>query len=528
MFIRTRNLLFNTVGGGAVIIAVFSIISRLLGLIRDRLLSSFFGAGQILDAYYAAFRLPDLVFNTLVLGALSSAFIPIFIAVWQKDKNEAWRVANSVMNFLFLIIFILAVIFVVFAPVFINLIVPGFSLETKNLTVNLTRIMMLGILFFTLSNVVGSILNSFRRFFAYALAPVMYNLGIIIGIIFLVERMGPTGLAWGVVIGSALHFFVQLPSLFKTGYQWQFIIDLSHWAVRKIGLLMLPRCFGLAINQFNLIVTTFIASSLIVGTVAVYNLAFNLVSFPINIFGTSLAIAVFPIFSRTLINGQRAEFIHHFSKTVRRILYLIIPTTVFFILLRAQIVRLILGAGKFSWQDTILTAQALGYFSISLFAQSLIPVLARSFYAQQDTITPVKTALVGLVINIIGCFILGPLMGVAGLALSFSISSIINCGLLYLILIHQYRELENKKILLSIIKIIILSLLTGLVIQIVKYRIAFLVNMQTFIGILIQFLSAAVSGGIFYFVLSLICQCEEVKVLKEQFKRFFPRKEEIH
>jgi putative peptidoglycan lipid II flippase len=518
MLAKTRYLLSNSVGGGAIIIAIFSILSRLIGLFRDRLLTANFGAGEILDAYYAAFRLPDLVFNTLVLGALSSAFIPIFLEVYSKNKEEAWSVANSVLNILFVIILIFVIVFFIFAPILVNLIVPGFNKETKNLTIQLTRIMLIGILFFTLSNVVSSILNSFRRFFAYSLAPVMYNLGIIFGILFFVPRVGPIGLAWGVVFGSFLHFLSQLPSLFHSGYHWQPNFDWLNPAVRKIGFLMLPRCFGLAISQFNLIVTTLIASTLISGTIAIYNLAFNLVSFPINIFGTSLAVAVFPVFSKSLVDGQKDLFIHHFSKTIRRILYLIIPTSVVLILLRAQIVRLILGVGKFDWQDTFLTAQALGYFSISLFAQSLIPVLARAFYAKKDTITPVKAAVVGLIVNIVGCLILGPKMGVAGLALALSFSSIINLLLLFIILKKQVGNLDEKRILRSTLKIVCLSFLMALAIQFVKYQIVSLVNMQTFLGVLIQFLVASLIGGIFYFILSLIFEYEEVWIIKRYLK----------
>ncbi|MGC9048993.1 MAG: murein biosynthesis integral membrane protein MurJ, partial [Patescibacteria group bacterium] len=317
---------------------------------------------------------------------------------------------------------------------------------------------------------------------------------------------------------SLLHYLVQLPSLYQTGYRWQGVFDYFHPAVKKIGLLMLPRCFGLAIGQFNLIVTTSIASGLMAGTVAIYNLAFNLISFPINIFGTSLAVAVFPVFSKSLVDGQKDLFVHYFSKTVRRILYLIIPTTVIFILLRTQIVRLILGAGEFDWQDTILTAQALGYFSISLFAQSLIPVLARAFYAEQDTLTPVKIAVVGFLINLFGCLILGPKMGVSGLALAFSISSIINLLLLFVILKQQAGDLDQQRILRSTLKIVCLSLLMAGIIQFSKYQIAPLVNMQTFFGVLIQFLGAVLAGSLFYLIFSLIFKFEEILVIRKYLK----------
>jgi putative peptidoglycan lipid II flippase len=515
---NVKGILTNSVGGGAIIIAIFSILSRLLGLLRDRLLTKNFGASEVLDAYYAAFRLPDLVFNTLVLGALSSAFIPIFLEVYSRNKKEAWLVANSVLNILFIIILFFVIVFFVLAPLLINLIVPGFNLETKILTLKLTRVMLIGILFFTFSNVVSSILNSFRRFFAFSIAPVMYNLGIISGILFFVPNIGPIGLAWGVVFGSFLHLLSQLPSLFQTGYHWQPSFNWLNPAVRKIGFLMLPRCFGLAISQFNLIVTTLIASTLISGTIAIYNLAFNLVSFPINIFGTALAVAVFPVFSRSLVDGQKDLFIHHFSKTFRRILYLIIPTTVIFILLKTQIVYLIFKVGKFGLKDTILTAQTLCYFSISLFAQSLIPVLARAFYAKKDTITPVKIAVLGLVTNLIGCLILGPKMGVAGLALAFSLSSIINFLLLFIIFKKEVGDLDDKRIFRSSFKIVCLSILMAFIIQFVKQQTIFLINPQTFLGNLIQFLAAFLIGGLTYFILSLIFECEEIWVIKKYLK----------
>lgn len=513
MFKFTR--IQNTVIGGAMIIALFSILSRLLGLLRDRFLTSSFGAGQVLDAYYAAFRLPDLIFNTLVLGALSSAFIPVFIKYWHQDEKEAWRITNGVMNVLFLIIFCFTVILFLFAPVLVNYMVPGFSQETKNLTVSLTRIMLLSTLFFTLSNVAGSVLNSFRRFLAYSLAPIMYNLGIIFGILFLVKKIGYTGLGWGVVLGALLHFLIQVPALKKTGYHWQPVLSFFHPAIKKISALMLPRCFGLAISQFNFIVTTLIASGITIGAVAIYNLAFNLVNFPVSIFGISLAISVFPLLSQCFAEGNKKSFVDCFSRTIRRILYLIIPATVLILCLRAQIVRLILGAGVFTWRDTVLTAQTLGWFSLSLFAQSLIPIFARAFYAVQDTKTPVKAAVVGFIINIIGCLVLGDLIGVGGLALAFSLSSIINFALLYFYFNKKVIRLPNKEIIVSLLKISALAIFMTVIVQAVKYLVGPLVNMQTFMGILIQTVFAALGGILFYLITTLAFRFEEVEVITQ-------------
>ncbi|MDD4996156.1 MAG: murein biosynthesis integral membrane protein MurJ [Patescibacteria group bacterium] len=509
----------KTVTGGAIIIALFSILSRLLGLLRDRFLSSTFGAGQILDSYYAAFRLPDLIFNTLVLGALSSVFIPVFIKYWHQDEKEAWRITNGVLNILFLIISCLAIILFFLSPFLVNYMVPGFSQEAKNLTISLTKIMLLSTLFFTLSNVAGSVLNSFRRFLSYSLAPIMYNLGIIFGILFLTKKIGYVGLGWGVVLGALLHFLIQIPALVKTGYRWQPVLNFFHPAIKKISVLMLPRCFGLAISQFNFIVTTLIASSLTIGAVAIYNLAFNLVNFPVSIFGISLAISIFPLLSQCFIEDKKTFFVKYFSQTVRKIIYLIIPTTVLILSLRAQIVRLILGAGVFTWRDTILTAQTLGWFSVSLFAQSLIPVFARAFYATQDTKTPVKAAMVSFFINIIACLIFGNLMGVGGLAFAFSLSSIVNLILLYFYFDKKITKLPDKEIMTSVIKISLISFLMAIIIQAVKYLIGPLVNMQTFIGVLLQTFFAALFGFIFYLTTTLAFKFEEVGVITQMISK---------
>ncbi|MDD3102318.1 MAG: murein biosynthesis integral membrane protein MurJ [Patescibacteria group bacterium] len=511
----------STVAGGAIIIALFSILSRLLGLLRDRLLSAHFGAGKILDAYYAAFRLPDLVFNTLVLGALSVAFIPVFLEYFAKDKKEAFKVANSLLNILLTAILFLVVVFFIFAPVLTKLMVPGFDLETRLLTIKLTRIMLISILFFTISNIAGSILNSFKKWLAYSLASIMYNLGIIFGIVFLVKKMGFVGLAWGVVLGAFLHLLIQIPSLFKTGYRPQFIFNWRHPAVKKISVLMLPRCFALGIRQFNLIATTFIASSIAVGAVAVYNLAFNLVSFPIGIFGVSLALAVFPVLSQSFIDGDKALFTHQISKTIRRILYLIIPATALFIILKTQIVRLILGTGAFSQQDIILTAQALAWFSISLFSESLIPVFARAFYAIQDTKTPTIIAAVSFVINIIGCIIFGHLMKISGLALAFSISSVINIGLLYFYLNKKIGDFGKKEIFLSFGRIIFVSLAMASFVQIISHKMALLLNLQTFTGVLIQSTCALIGGILFYLIITFILQFPEVEIVHQFVVRKF-------
>ncbi len=508
------NKLVTTTAGGAVLIAFFSVISKLLGFYRDRLLAGHFGAGSLLDSYYAAFKLPDLIFNTLVLGALASAFIPVFTRIWLEDKTKALRLSNAILNYLVTTLIVLAAVFILIAPGIVGVIVPGFSGDQLNQTIDLTRIMLISIIFFGLSNVVGGILNSLRKFFSFSLAPVLYNLGIILGIIVFYPNFGINGLAWGVVFGSFLHFLIQLPEVIKSGWKYKF-----NWKftaeVKKVLKLMLPRTIGLAAGQINQLVITMVASTLMAGSIAIFNLANNLQSFPISIFGVSLAIAVFPVFSEALARHDQRMFVTAFSIHFRRVIFLIIPVSIFILLLRAQLVRVILGSGNFDWSDTYFTAQTLGWFTISLFAQSLIPMLARSFYALEDTKTPVIISFVAIVINIIGTIFLGSKYGVVGLALAFSIASILNMILLMVVLRLRVGYLDDKKIIWSTFKISINSLLSGGVVYLMLRAMATMVDMQTFVGVFLQGLVAGTIGILFYLGISLLTKCEEVDMVKK-------------
>ncbi|MFH1598250.1 MAG: murein biosynthesis integral membrane protein MurJ [Patescibacteria group bacterium] len=526
MFKKLLNKLQSTIAGGAIIIAFFSVISKVLGLYRNRLLASNFGAGDVLDTYFAAFKIPDLVFNILILGALSASFIPVFVQHWSKNHEETWRIANSVLNILLIALIIISIILFVLAPQLTRLIAPGFDEAKQALTASLTQVMLLSVIFFTISNVVAGILNSFRRFFAYSLAPVFYNVGIIFGILVLAPRMGSMGLAWGVVIGALLHLIVQLPTVFKVGFRYWPIIDLKHEGVRKIFKLMLPRTFGLAVNQINQLIIVIIASTLMAGSVAVFNFANDLQSFPISIFGVSLAIAAFPVFSQAFTENNQSKFVSHFSKTFRRVLFLIIPASVMVLLLRAQLVRLILGTGQFDWTDTVLTARTFGYFSISLFAQALIPLLARSFFAKHDTKTPVIISLISMVINIGLAYTFTRFMDIAGLGLAFSIAAIINMVLLLLVLRKRVGYLDDRKIIGSLAKIVLISLAMGGAIQWLKYLIAPVVDMQTFFGVLIQTGGAIIGGGLIYFLLSIFFKSDEIDIVRQwllKFKKYLVR-----
>lgn len=515
MFQKILHKLKTTVAGGAIILAIFSILSRLVGLLRDRLLASTFGAGDTLDVYYAAFRLPDLIFNTLILGAFAVAFIPVFLETWEENKERAWKVTNSILNLLLLTVTVISAVFFVLAPqLVVWLIVPGFSPEKQQLTVELTRVMLISILFFTLSNVAGGVLNAFKRFAAYGLAPIMYNLGIIAGIIWLVPSYGPLGLAYGVVVGAILHFLIQVPTWLKTGYRYQTIFNWQLPEVKKVFILMIPRTFALAIGQINKVVLTMIASTLAVGSVTVYNLADNLQYVPIGVFAIPLAMACFPYLSESLSQKNPGQFGIHFSVTFRRIIFLVVPVSLFIFFLRAQLVRVIFGAGAFDWQDTRMTLDTLGFFAWSMWAQALLPLLSRAFFAFQDTKTPVYISLWSAVLNIILAFGLSRFLGAPGLALGFSLAAIFNVIWLWLALKRKNIWLDTKRIFDSSLKIILISGAATLVLQMVKLEIGQLVNMNTFVGVFTQLLISGSVGLLVYLGLACWLKLPEIEVLK--------------
>ncbi|NQV00013.1 MAG: murein biosynthesis integral membrane protein MurJ [Parcubacteria group bacterium] len=518
-----KNILSKSaISRGAFILGIASLLSRLLGLVRDRLFASTFGAGDMLDAYYAAFRIPDFVFNLLILGALSSAFVPVFIKYLSKDKkDEAWEIANSLLNILFLATVVVCGLLFVFMDYLVVLVAPGFDQEKKDLTIMLTRIMLISPILFGISNIFSCILNSFKSFFTYSLAPILYNLGIIFGVIFLVPKYEVLGLAYGVAIGALLHGLIQLPQVFKLGYRWKPSFNISHKGVREIGKLMIPRSIALAFNQINLWVVTIIASTIASGSVAIYNLANNLQSFPIGIFGVSFSIAAFPCLAEAVARKDAKLFQEQFSKTFLKILFFVLPVSILMLLERAQIVRLILGAGHFDWNDTYLTAQALGLFSLSIFAQALIPLLARTFYSLSDTKTPVITSIISMIVNIIASLVLVNYMGVLGLALSFSIASFLNVILLIIALKVKVGGLDEKEIFREGIKITVATICMVIASYGMLQVLANQVDMQTYLGVFLQALGAALVGLVVYLIVGLILKQENAKDFIGNFYKIF-------
>ena len=509
----------HSITGAAIILGAASFVSRLIGILRDRIFAHLFGAGDVLDAYYAAFRIPDFIFNLLIVGALSAGFIPVFTKVLLKDKKEAWKVANGVVNITALLLILVSGILFIFTPQLTAKIVPGFSPEKIKLASDLTRIMLFSPILLGLSSVANSILQSFKNFFIFSITPILYNLGIIFGALVFVPVFGTSGLAYGVLLGSLLHLLIQLPSLIKLGYQYQLIWGWSNSAVREICYLIIPRTLGLAVGQINLIIITTMASTLSTGSVAVFNLANNLQFFPIGIIGVSFAVAAFPTLSELAAENKNTEMIESLSRTIKQVLFFIVPLSIIFLILRAQIVRVVLGSGAFDWNDTILTADTLAFFSLSLFAQSLIYLLARAFYALRDTKTPLWIATISAIVNIILCIYLKKYFGVLGLALAFSFSAILQMSILWIVLRNKLGTLNESKILISLYKMSLAGILMAVITQALKYPLSNLVDMTKFWGIFTQGLIAGLVGLSVYGLICWLLKLDEMQEFVGSFQK---------
>jgi putative peptidoglycan lipid II flippase len=443
----TARVLVNA----SLILTVAALASRLLGWVRLLVIGSQFGASRELDAYFAAFRIPDAIFQLVVAGALSAALIPVFSGYRAREQEgEAWRLASSVINLVVIALAALSLLMAVFAPIVVPIVAPGFDAPTTELTVRMTRVMLLSPVFIGMGAVVSGILNSYERFAVPAVAPLIYNLAIILAAIFLAPIMGVEGLAVGVAVGSLAHLVVQLPNLGGVGQRYDLTIGLRHPGVRKVAWLMGPRMLGLAAGQINFIVSTVLASGLPEGSITAYNYAFQLSQIPVGVLGVSVAVALFPTLSRDAALGRINEIRRQVAGSLRILVFLAAPLTAIMIVLAQPLAAVFFQYGLFGARSTERTADALVFFSIGLGGHIVVHVLTRAFYAMQDTRTPVLWAIIAVAINVpLMMLLVGP-MGVAGLALSLSISAVLEVIGLIWALRRRIESVEEATVLRSV------------------------------------------------------------------------------
>lgn len=379
----------------AFLIGAFALLSQILGLIRDRSLAHVLGPSATLDIYYAGFRIPDIIFASISTLVSITVLIPFFIdKLEHKDKESARSLLNQIFTVFTLGIGFIALLAFVLMPWLSHKIAPGFTEVERESLITVSRIMLLSPIFLGLSNLFSTITQLYKRFIIYAFAPICYNLGIIVGIFFFLPHFGIIGLGFGVALGAFLHMLLQLPVLASHGFYPRFTHKIDWKEMRRIFLLSLPRTLGLALSSITLSIIIAIATTLETGAVSIFNFSFNLQAVPITIIGLSYSVAAFPALSMAFAEGKLDVFKQQIISVARQIIFWSLPVMALFIVLRAQIVRVILGSGQFTWSDTRLTAAALALFTLSVVAQSLIGLLVRGYYAAGKTRRPLIVNLV--------------------------------------------------------------------------------------------------------------------------------------
>ena len=400
-----RDLIYRPVRSlhqAAYLLALFAFLSQLLALVRDRLLAASFGAGHTLDVYYAAFRIPDLLFVTIASLLSLYALMPVLTRLESESAEKMIAFLRETLFGFFAVMALIALIAAVLAPFLIRLVAPGFTAGTPEASqlVLLTRILLLQPILLGGSNILSNLTQMRDRFTLYAVSPILYNLGIILGILFFYPQLGIVGLGWGVVLGAAMHFGVQVPFFLSQPSSAFLPVREALAHVKEVLMLSVPRTLALASTQLSLFALTALASFLAAGSISIFMFAYNLQAVPVAIIGISYSVAAFPTLARLYANGALEQLAAHAERALRSILFWSIPITVLTIVLRAQLVRVILGAGAFDWSATRLTAAALALFVLSLVAQNATLLISRTYYAAGESRRPFYWGMVDVFVSV--------------------------------------------------------------------------------------------------------------------------------
>ncbi len=504
---------------GIVIIA--TIFCRILGLGREIVISNRFGAGIETDAFFIAFMIPNLLRSFLGEGALNSAFIPIFAEyLTNHDRKKAEYFASNVLNILIIILIIVVILGVWGAPLLINIIAIGFksNIYKYELAVNLTRIIFPYIGFVAVAALFMGILNSYNHFLVPALAPAMLNISVIVFALTLSYKYGIFAIAWGVILGGIGQALIQTPVLIRKKIKYSFVVDFSDPGVKKLLKLLVPAMIGLAITQINVVVDRTIASTLIDGSISALYYSNRLVQFPLGAFGIAISIAIFPTLAKQTAKNDIAEFKKSLLFGLKILLFLTIPSAVGLMVLKDSLIRLIYEHGIFSRVATNMTASALLYYSIGLFAYACVRLITMSFYALKDTKTPVKIGIYIVFINIALDLILVRYLAHSGLALATSVAAILNLIILLKVLQDKIGDFELKSQLSFLVKIIVSSIFLGIICVLVNNYFGSVLDLNNKYNQLIQVIASIFSGGLVYFIISYILDVKEVRNLRQTIK----------
>lgn len=537
----------SSINEAAFLLGVFTLISQLLGLVRDRLLATYLGAGSHLDVYYAAFKIPDFLFVSVATLASITVLLPYLSAKYgDGDHNHhetARRFLDQVFTVLLGFLVIVSIIIFILMPWLAKLIAPGFdSAELHTLTI-LSRLMLIQPIIIGISNMLSSVTQMFKKFLVTALSPVMYNIGIIVGIVVLYPLCGVTGLAIGVVIGAVLHLLIQIPTLIQLGFIPRFTTKIHFAELKSIVKTSIPRTIGLSMSSFTALILTSIASTLAVGSISIFNLTNNMLNVPIGVVAISYSVASFPMLVKYFHNGERGKFAEYILNATRKIIFWSIPITLLFIVLRAQIVRVILGSQSFSWNDTRLAAATLALFVIGLVAQSLVHLFVRGYYAAGNTKKPLIMNFLGEILTIGLAFVfiwmfnalpafneffstLLRLDGVTNitllaLPLAFSIGNIFNYFALLVVFKKDFPEANSFPVLKTTLQTVVASLCMAVTTYGFLNFIQLYIDQDRFWGVLSQGLLSGIVGIIVFIIVMTLFKNEDMNEFLGTFKKKF-------
>ncbi len=520
----------------AYLLAFFAFLSQILALVRDKLLAYTFGAGQVLDIYYAAFRIPDLIFVSIASVVSASVLVPFFIDHTENDEDKGKRFIDSIFSAFFISIILISLITYYWTPELVQFLLPGFAHDPfLGEVIQATRILLLSPIFLGLSNFFSSITQMRKRFLVYALSPLAYNVGIIMGIIVLYPTFGLAGLVWGVVVGAFLHLIIQIPFIAGSGFFPRLRFSIQWNYVKKVMLISLPRTLTLSSHQLASFFLIALASFMAGGSISIFNLALNLQSVPLSIVGVSYSSAIFPTLSKFFVNGERDNFLQKMIESARHIIFWSIPIIVLFIVLRAQIVRTIFGAGEFDWADTRLTAAVLALFIVSVIGQSLILLFIRSYYAEGRTKRPLLLNIVSsIIIAVLGYgltklffsmpefrFFLEDLLKVSGqkgtsvlvLPLAYSIGIFINTYLLWYTFEKDYPGF-TRAVRTSLFQSFAASIIMGYITFLSLRFFNLFFSLDKAWGVFLQGFSAGIVGIICGVIMLMLLKNKELEEVK--------------
>ncbi len=449
---RTRHIVGNTVIVGA----CFG-LAALAGIVRNIVIARQFGIGADLDAYYAAFKLPDLLFTIVAGGALATAFIPVFAeSLATGDRAGAWRLASATTNLVVLAVAGLATVAALAAPWLVRVVIaPGFDAAQQAETASLMRLVLISTLLFGISAVQGSVLNGFKHFLLPAIAPVLYPLGITAGALLLAPRFGVRGLAMGAVAGAALHLAVKVPGLLHYGFRWWPVLDVKSQAVRRVGWLVLPRVLDLGVFQITLLVTTNLASRMGHGSVSALEWGWGAMQLPETVIGTAFGLVAFPTLAELAARHNLAGLRSTLAETLGMVLVLTVPATCGLLLLGRPFLAILYQRGAFDASATEAVTVALRFYAVGLVGQSTLELAARAFFAQQDMVTPLFVAIGSAAANIFLAFaLMGPL-SYGGLALSNSLAVSAEVLVLLFILRRRLGGIQGRRMLSTLVRVVV-------------------------------------------------------------------------